>query len=161
DKMIVGALDKKSEEYVMGVLYSRVHDLFTRQIPDANLIIYMGVKTLINYAKKKKGSSDFVDEDGNVFEPNGPADPRLLYPNIPQVLLARKMIARGDDVPPNTRLEFLYVENEEADHQGEKAEDYTFYRENKASLKLRPDYLHYIEKQLTNPVTELLTVKYP
>ena len=161
DKMIVGALDKKPEEYVMGVLYSRVHDLFTRQIPDANLIIYMGVKTLINYAKKKKGTTEFVDEDGKTFDPNGPADPRLLYPNIPQVLLARKMIARGDDVPPNTRLEFLYVENEEADHQGEKAEDYTFYRENKASLKLRPDYLHYIEKQLTNPITELLTVKYP
>lgn len=62
---------------------------------------------------------------------------------------------------PNTRLEFVYLENAKAEHQGEKAEDYTYYRENKANLNLRPDYLHYIEKQLSKPVMEFLEVKYP
>lgn len=159
-KIIDAALAKKEEDEVMSMLYSKVNDLFTRQIPDANLIIYVGVKTLINYAKRNS-SGVFVDENGQEFEPTGSIDPRLQYPNIPQVLLARKMVARGDDVPPNTRLEFVYLENENANHQGEKAEDYTYYRENKANLNLKPDYLHYIEKQLSKPVTEFLEVKYP
>jgi hypothetical protein len=71
------------------------------------------------------------------------------------------MIRRGDDVPPNTRLEYLYLETPDAIHQGEKAEDYTFYRENKQEFTFKPDYLHYVEKQLCKPVTELLAVKYP
>jgi DNA polymerase delta subunit 1 len=163
-KMIDAVLDNRSENEVMGILYNRVSDLFTRQIPDANLIIYMGIKTIINYAKTgtdEYGKEGFIDAEKNVFEPRNALDDKLVYPNIPQVLLTLKMMKRGDDVPPNTRLEFLYLEDDEAEHQGEKAEDYTFYRENKSNLKLKPDYLHYIEKQLTNPVTELLDVKYP
>ena len=158
-KMVDAILDEKSEEVVMNILYTKVNDLFTRQVPDANLIIYMGIKTLVNYAKKN--GSEFIDADKRHFEPTGPLDGRLVYPNIPQVLLALKMMRRGDDVPPNTRLEYLYLECEGADHQGEKAEDYTYYRENKAIQNLKPDYLHYVEKQLAKPITELLTVKYP
>ena len=164
-----GILELKAEMEVMYTLYDRIHKLFTRQIPDANLIVYMGVKTVINYAKrkeKKQGKTvverTFIDEDGQpIDDPIGPLDPRLIYPNLPQVLLALKMLKRGDDVPPNTRLEYLYIQNEEAEHQGEKAEDYTFYKENKDILGMKPDYLHYIEKQLTKPVMELLGVKYP
>lgn len=166
---MLGILDKKSEAEVMNIVYDEVHKLFTRQIPDSKLVIYVGIKTVMNYAKKvekKKGkqviSRTFVDADKNPIEdPSGPLDPRLVYPNIPQCLLALKMLRRGDDIPPNTRLEFLYLENEEAEYQGEKAEDFTYYRENKADEGLRPDYFHYIEKQLCNPITELLTVKFP
>ena len=167
-------LECKTEQEAMYKLYDRVNKLFTRQIPDANLIIYTGVKTVINYAKKQKevegkkkskaGNSDivFVDSEGEpITDILGPLDPRLVYPNLPQVLLSLKMIRRGDDVPPNTRLEYLYLETPGAIHQGEKAEDYTFYRENKQEFAFKPDYLHYIEKQLCKPVTELLTVKYP
>jgi hypothetical protein len=71
------------------------------------------------------------------------------------------MLRRGDDVPPNTRLEYLYIECPGSKHQGEGAEDYTYYRENKSEYKFKPNYLHYIEKQLTNPVMELIFVKYP
>jgi DNA polymerase elongation subunit (family B) len=165
-------LERRSEQEVMYLLYDRIHKLFTRQIPDANLIIYMGVKTIQNYAKritKKQGrtvvSTTFIDRDGDeITDVIGPLDPRLQYPNIPQVLLALKMLNRGDDVPPNTRLEFLYLEptadSPPVRHQGEKAEDYTYYRENKNQLGA-PDYLHYLEKQLAKPMSELITVKYP
>lgn len=164
-----GVLEHLDEKAVMYILYDQVHKLFTRQVQDANLIIYTGIKTIMNYAKKKEKKQGrtvidrvFLDEEGEAIDdPFGPLDPRLVYPNLPQVLLSLKMLRRGDDIPPNTRLEYLYLEKEGAEHQGEKAEDYTYYRENKDLVEMRPDYLHYIEKQLSKPVTELLQVKYP
>ncbi|HMP28159.1 MAG TPA: DNA polymerase domain-containing protein, partial [Saprospiraceae bacterium] len=164
-----GILDRLSQQEIMYILYDQIQKLFTRQIPTANLILYTGVKTIMNYAKKKeinKGNGIvekvFLDEDKEPIEdPIGPLDPRLVYPNLPQVLLSLKMLRRGDDVPPNTRLEYIYLRKEGATHQGEKAEDYTFYKENRDIYDFKPDYLHYIEKQLSKPVTEILNVKYP
>jgi len=170
-KMVfTGVLDNKTEAEVMYIIYDRVNALFTRMIPDTDLIIYVGVKNVINYAKKKeikKGKQVvervFLDSRGNpINDPIGPQDPRLIFPNLPQALLALKMIMRGDEVPLNTRLEFLYLDPGYAvQHQGEKAEDYTYYKENKKSEGLRPDLLHYVEKQLLKPITELINVKYP
>ena len=162
-------LDEKTEQEFMYLLYDEVHRLFTRQVPDSHLIIYTGINTVTNYAKHTKLTQGrnvtqrvFLDEDGRqIDDPIGPLDPRLVYPNLPQVLLALKMLRRGDSVPPNTRLEYVYLETLGATHQGEKAEDYNFYRENKGLLKLKPDLLHYLEKQLSKPFTELLRVKYP
>lgn len=167
--MTDGVLEYSTENEVMYVLYDQIQKLFTRQIPDANLIIYTGIKTIQNYAKRKEKKQGrtvtdrvFLDEDGEAIDdPIGPLDPRLVYPNLPQVLLALKMLRRGDDIPPNTRLEYLYLEKDGAEHQGEKAEDYTFYRENRDIFSFKPDCLHYLEKQLSKPVTELLEVKYP
>lgn len=160
--------DKKvNEDECIRILCDRITMLFTRQIPDTDLIIYMGIKSLINYAKSKKveGSKDqkvFIDVNKDVIDdPLGPEDPRLVYPNIPQVLLALKMTRRGEEIPPNTRLEFLYLKNPDAKHQGEKAEDYTYYKENREDEGLEPDNLHYIEKQLSKPVTELMNVRFP
>lgn len=168
-KVIFAILDKKSEEDVMNILYDRITALFTRQIPDSHLIIYVGVKSVMNYAKRKeKGDKRnkeieyFLDKnDKPIDQVIGPDDPRLVYPNYPQVLLSLKMLNRGTIIPPNTRLEFLYLENPEAQHQGEKAEDFTYYKENKEIENFRPDFLHYLEKQLMKPITELLTVGFP
>ena len=162
-------LKNESQQEIMHRIYDQIHKLFTRQIPDANLIIYMGVKTVQSYAKKKEvkrrdGTSEIAYLDANkeiITDPVGPLDPRLVYSNIPQVLLSLKMLRRGDDVPPNTRLEFLYLKNPKAVRQGDRAEDYTFYRENKANLRLEPDPLHYVEKQLMKPMTEIISVKWP
>nr|QBK85517.1 MAG: DNA polymerase elongation subunit family B [Marseillevirus LCMAC101] len=167
-KMVTGVLDKIPEEEVMNIIYDRVNALFTRQIPDTQLIIYMGVKKITDYAKSKEIKQGtrvidklHIDKYGDPIEDLiGSLDPRLVYPNLPQVLLTLKMLDRGDDVPANTRLEFLYLQNKNAVHQGDKAEDYTYYKENKDIEDLRPDYLHYLEKQLSKPITELLTVKY-
>ncbi len=178
--LVEAIMDNLPEYQVMYILYDQIHKLFTRQVPDANLIKYVGVKNIINYAKKieTKGSKRtgmgpekvFIDIDKiPIDDPIGPLDPRLVYPNLPQVLLALKMIRRGDDVPPNTRLEYIFAEADRADHQGEQAEDYTFYRENKRELDvygapsrkgMKPDYLLYLDKQLVKPITEALTVKY-
>jgi DNA polymerase delta subunit 1 len=197
EPMVEAIMDKKPEAEVMEILYDQIHKLFTRQIPDANLIKYVGVKNIMHYARKKEKKQGrtvldrvYVDAaDEPIEEPTGPLDLRLIYPNLPQVMLAIKMMVRGDDVPPNTRLEYILVENDKAEHQGEHAEDYTFYRENKHApfidrgtgdvsfappkgepytngpprevKVLKPDYLMYIDKQLVKPIMEMINVKYP
>lgn len=156
--------DKPKEEVYMN-LYEDVHKLFTMRVPDQDLTIYVGVADLLSYAKKEKIKKQnlelFIDENGLEFEPVSALDPRLVYRNIPQVLLCKKMMKRGTEVPPNTRLEFLYTHNSYAEHQGEKAEDFTYYKENKHNEGLKPDRIHYVEKQLCKPLSELLSVKYP
>ncbi len=160
-------MNRLPEREIMNLLYDKVNDLFTRRIPDTHLIIYVGVKSVINYATKKKIENKngelieevFIDKNKDIIvDPIGPSDPRLVYRNLPQALLSLKMIGRGTDIPPNTRLEFLYVENPQATHQGQKAEDFTYYTENKDTERFKPDRLHYIEKQLAKPMTEILSV---
>lgn len=169
-KLITHVLDAGSEKDFMNMLYDSVHKLFTRQLSITDFVIYMGVKNVVEYAKKKKIQMANGDEiemfvssvDGSLFDdPIGWDDDRLIYPNIPQCLLSLKMIGRGTSIPANTRLEFLYIENRGAEHQGEKAEDFTYFKENKEEKGLKVDALHYLEKQLSKPVTELLGVKYP
>lgn len=157
--------ENETEKEVYDILYDRINLLFTTKIPDTHLIIYMGIKSLIEYAKSEeneKGEKTPIDEKGKpILDLIGPLDDRLIYSNIPQVLLALKITQRGEDIPPNTRLEFIYVhQDRKVEHQGEKAEDYTYYCENKKDENLKPDYLHYIEKKIAKPVTELLSVKY-
>lgn len=158
-------MENASEADLKYEICQAVHRLYTRQIPVQHLIIYKGISTLINYAKKKeiaRGGGDkikvFVDDHGNPFDPISPLDERLIYPNLPQVLLALKIMKRGEDVPPNTRLEYIFVETANAMHQGDKAEDYNFFKEHRQDYK--PDNAHYLEHQLTTTVTELLNVKF-
>jgi DNA polymerase elongation subunit (family B) len=175
-------LDNKSENQVLNIIYDEVHKLFTRQfykdvtikgktervVDFSNLIIYTGVKNVISYATREKdeeGNEFYVDANKNkikVSDITDPLDSRLVYRNLPQALLSLKMIRRGEEIPPNTRLEYLYLENDQAIHQGEKAEDYTFFKENKSvtGSNMKPDYIHYIEKQLMKPMHELISVKY-
>ena len=166
-KITDGILDRKDEQNVMYELYDEIHKLFTKQVPDENLIIYVGVKKLIEYAKKKKfdiggkPTEFYVDKDGDpIDDVVGPLDPRLVYTNIPQVILSLKLLKRGTDIPPNTRLEHIYLENKDAIHKGEKADDYTYYKENKDVEGFKPDYLLYLDS-LQTPITELLNVKFP
>lgn len=159
-----------AEREIMHVIYDRIHELFTRQIPDSDLVIYIGIGALLDYAKKTKVTNakgdviatPYIDKDEKPFDDVlGPLDPRLVYQNIPQCLLALKMTRRGVVLPSNIRLEFLYVETKHWVHQGDKAEDYAYYMENKSYLNLRPDLLHYIEKQFAKPIGELIDVLFP
>lgn len=167
-ELIDAVMAKRDKDFVFNAINNRVNMLFTRQVPDTSFVIYVGVKDIIAYAKKREikrpggNALVYIDSDGQPVETSNPLDPRLVYPNLPQVLLALKMMRRGDDVPANTRLEFLYTyQGPEFDgHQGEKSEDYMFYKENKLALNLKPDFFHYIEKQLTKPVMELVNVKF-
>lgn len=167
-KQICEKIFDGTEDEVTRVLYTRINNLFTGQIPDEDFVIYMGVKSLMEYARnckeEKKGLESikvYFDKNDKIFEPVGWDDPRLEYPNLPQAMLAKKMMERGEVIPPNSRLEYLYLENNKAIHQGEKAEDYTYFVENKETKKFKVDYNHYLEKQFTKPVEELIRVRFP
>lgn len=166
-KVTEAIMNKSDEETIMNIIYERVNMLFTMQIPYTHFIINMGVNDLLSYAKKEKntekdGKPVYLDKDKRPIDNlTGPFDPRLVYTNIPQVILSRKILNRGCDIPANTRLEFLYIENENATKQGQKAEDYAYFKEHRKEQNLRPDKLHYIEKQLAKPLTEMVLVKFP
>lgn len=163
-----------SREKIINIVIEYIHKLYTRQITDNQLIVYMGVKDLIDYAITKEITKQirsgkrilkkkvkvFIDEEGDSFETEDCDDPRLQFRDIPQVLLLKKLKARGEIVPPNSRLEYIYIDNPQAVKQGHKAEDYTFYKEYKYYLNLKPDYSHYIEKQLDRPISEILNIKF-
>lgn len=168
-QLISGVMKKLEKAEMLDIVNDRVNKLFTRQIPDEHLIIYIGVKNVISYAKKKEIKRNGTNVTcylnpvtGETFETTDPLDSRLVYSNIPQAVLSLKLLRRGEEIPPNTRLEFLYLQapnGVKVEHQGEKAEDFTYFKDNKAS-GLIPDYLFYVEKQLGNPLTELLNVKF-
>lgn len=159
---------------IINIVVEYIKKLYTRQITDEELIIYMGVKDLIEYAVTKEITKQirngknittqkvkvFIDEEGDSFETDNCDDPRLKFRDIPQVLLLKKLRSRGEVVPPNTRLEYIYIDDPKAIKQGHKAEDYVFYKEYKHFYNLKPDYHHYIEKQLDRPISEILNIKF-
>lgn len=191
-------------EKCVEILGEWILKLFTRQVPDKDLIIYKGIKTILGYAKKvelpdpkgKMKTDEFIDEKGNLItreeipkipyfidaekpkkgklidrvlrKGNGmpetiedPLDPRLQYDNTAHVQLALKMIKRGDDVPPNTRLQYVFLDTGNMKElQSAKIEDYVYYKENKTNLQLKLDPLYYLEKQIVKPLTEAITVAY-
>lgn len=123
-----------------------------------------GVRQRINVPVKlkyfiDKNKNPIMDEKGQPVHITDPLDPRLFYNNMVHTNLARKMIERGDDVPPNTRLQYVILdEGNPKIKQSERAEDYVFYKENKNKLHLKIDHLFYLSNQLTKPITEVLGV---
>lgn len=178
-----------SPEEIMEMIEEIVDDLFRRKISSIEYVIYQGVKTLMRYAKRQPKNTPgikhdderlYIDSEGNVLrpQPTHANDPRLVYPNYPQVLLAKKIIERAggnpEAVPANTRLEFLFLRNLKKQHQGEGAEEYSYYLENKKDSALEGSYkdlagdntmkldnLYMLEKQLSKPLKELLEVVLP
>jgi DNA polymerase elongation subunit (family B) len=77
------------------------------------------------------------------------------------ILVAKKMIARGQPVEDNTRLEYLFLDNGDTrykttDKVAEKCEDVGYYLDNKEYLKI--DFLSYIQRQCQKPIDEILSV---
>jgi DNA polymerase delta subunit 1 len=161
-QMVVDAIfDSKSKADIIDLAIQRIKLLVTRQIPDSELVIVKGVKSLLSYAvKNKKGQ--FIDKDKNVLEDSitDPLDSRLVYKNIPQVLFLKKILERGDIVPPNSRLEFIYLRKDDAEYDGEKIEDYQYYKESRKHFGLRPDYIHCVESQFETQLSQLIEVKF-
>lgn len=155
-------------DQVLYVLYDEIHKIFTRQVPDRDFIIPVGMNDTLSYAKKKVDPNDkkiwYQDKDGGFFDdPTDCLDPRLVYSDLQQVVLGRKMSHRGSDVLPNSRMELVYLAfpnlSKAQNKAAYKAEDYTYYRNHKDELP-PIDYLHYVEKQISKPVSELLTVRF-
>ncbi len=187
-KLINDVMEKADEKKIFNDLYDNIQKLFTLQIETKNLIIYKAVKDLIDYAKtieledpsgatRELANGEFVpimlkyflgkdkkplmSANKKPYVTKNPLDPNLLYDNTSHLMLALKMKARGDDVPPNTRLQYVFLDTGEfVTLQGEKIEDYTYFKENKLRLGLKLDPLYYLEKQLIKPVTEVINVLY-
>lgn len=154
-------MNGQTEAQFIDAMNDCIHKLFTRQVHPSKLVIYKAVKGLLDYAMKDPKKKYYLDENKQPFDdPIGPTDSRLVYRNLGQVSLALKMTRRGDIVPPNTRLEYLFLENEHAQYEGDYMEDYSYYIDNRMIKNLRPDYVHYLEKQFMNPVQELISIRF-
>lgn len=151
---------KASKEAIIDLVLRKNVELCSRQVKDAQFIMYKGIKTVISYAKKDKSGS-YVDREGKVIEGvQGPLDERLVYASSDHVNLARKMIARGDDVPPNTRMEYVFIENPNSVLDSENSEDFEHFRYHKYSDGMAIDVFYY-QRRLIKPMTELLDVIFP
>ncbi len=162
-------MEMKSEEVIFSDIYDNILKLFTYQIPSKDLVIYKGIKDLISYAKSVEidehkyflgnDKQPLKNANGRPYVTNNPLDPNLVYDHIPHVMLGLKMKERGEKVPPNTRLQYVFLDID-SKLQGERIEDYTYFKENKNRLYLRLDPLYYFEKQLMKPITEIINVLY-
>lgn len=158
---------EKSKADIYTLIYDYIHKMYTRQISVSNFVVVAGVRSVISYAKKreiKNGRSvigvEYLDQNDNVIkDPVGPLDPRLVYRNTSTKSVCLKMLRRGATIPANTRIEQIFVENPRAENVGDKAEDYSYYLENKK--KYTVDYNHYLERQVSKPINEVLSVLYP
>ena len=136
--MTVGAiLESSAEKAVLEILYAEIRRIYTRQVDDKEFIIYLAVNNVLSYAKTDS-QGRFTRTDGSpIAGVDDPLDSRLVYPNLRQVMLALRMIKRGDSIPAGTRLEFVFVRRPKAVHEGDRLEDYDFYRENRIYFILR------------------------
>lgn len=79
--------------------------------------------------------------------------------NLPHLVVANKMRERGKYVVAGTRIPYIFIKTEKYNEpQYIKAEDPDYYLENKDSIDI--DYLYYFEKQMINPIDEILEVVY-
>jgi DNA polymerase delta subunit 1 len=161
-QMIVDSIfDGKTKEEIMVQTLEQIKKLVTRQIPVSDMVLVKGIKSLLAYAIKNK-EGKLLDSDKNVLDDTitDPLDSRLTYRNTPEVLLLKKILQRGDIIPPNSRIEFLYLRKDDAEHEGEKAEEYLFYRENKKRFSLQADWIHYVESQFETQISQLIEIKF-
>jgi DNA polymerase elongation subunit (family B) len=154
-----GVLKKDPETEVMYRLYDRVLALFTRQVQMANFVVVKGIKSVISYANKTPQGAYLARDGTTTFHTDNPLDSRLVYKNLPHLNLALKIMKRGDEVLPNTRMEYVYIENLSAKTSSDQTEDYDYYRENKAAEGFRIDNFFYLSS-IENPMQELINVSY-
>jgi len=77
--------------------------------------------------------------------------------NLPHVCVAKKMRQRGKYVVSGTRVQYVFVKTENPkEPQYAKAEDPEYVIEKGLDL----DYRYYLEKQLVNPIDEVLEVRF-
>lgn len=129
------ALEDKTKDEIYDAINSYLLGFFTRQFSIKDFIIYKGVKDIESYKSK----------------------------TAVHVLLGQKMLSRGTSVPINTKMDYvmLWDKMNEKKLQGERAEDYTYFRDNRVKYGLKLDYVYYIEHQLMKPLNQLLDTRYP
>ena len=161
---------------VQNIIIDHVIKLVTRRVASRDLVIYKAIGKFEKYAKKEEGTDKKIlskkyDENGYIV-PGQPGmvsssdDPLDWFYSNPQshVHLALKMLERGDRVPPNTRMEYVFTrqvgELPDADAtQRDKIEDYTYFVEHSDEVVI--DVPYYILHQLAKPISQLLRLGWP
>ena len=161
-RLLDAILESSPEKTVLKILYDEIKKVYTRQVSDQDFIIYLAVNNVLSYAQTDS-QGRFTRADGSyITGVDDPLDSRLVYPHLRQVMLALRMLKRGDSIPAGTRLEFVFIQRPQALYEGDRLEDYDFYRDNrKGPNGLALDVDHYIEKQILKPITELFNVAFP
>lgn len=149
-----GLLSARREScHVLRELYVKIMDL-VRAGKQRDEVVYTLISNLNslfhhNHNYKKfvlyKGIQDVDEYDDNSHDAH--------------VMLARKMARRGNKVAPNTRMQYVILEND-GPLQGDKVEDWEYYVQNRRKLTLRLDYTYYLDKFI-NPFTALFDIRYP
>ncbi|AGV01694.1 DNA polymerase delta catalytic subunit [Cannes 8 virus] len=134
---VTSIIAKKPQQEILQNVLDRIYLMMARALPDQKYVITKSIKALDEYKNEGKSLSN--------------------------VALAKKMQSRGEEVIPNTRLEFVFLEVPGAKKgdkilQTEQIEDFTWYLDNKKRLGLRIDTDLYLDKKLMKPIEELLDV---
>ena len=78
------------------------------------------------------------------------------------VALSKRMMARGVQVGNGSRIEYVFTTRYQGQKsgfpQGDKVEDYDYFKLMRETGIYQLDYLYYVEKQLIKPLDELLRV---
>jgi DNA polymerase elongation subunit (family B) len=74
--------------------------------------------------------------------------------NVPQKVMAERLINDGEIIEAGARLEYVFVKNTH------KTQGLKMYRpeELKANANLEIDYMYYLEKQIANSIDQLLNL---
>ena len=124
-------MEKKSKNDIYTFLCIEIKKLLNGQVPLEKLIITKSIKDENAYKNK----------------------------NLPHLIVAKKMRNRGKYVASGTRIKYIFIKTDNKnDTQYKKAEDPEHYSSNKDTISI--DYLYYFEKQLINPIDEVLLIKF-
>jgi DNA polymerase elongation subunit (family B) len=131
-------------EFVLG----KMRELVSGLVKDEDLLMRKNIKDLTAFIDWEK-STQLRDITRSTIKID---DPRIVFKNLQQAQLAGRMIRRGEVILPNTRIEYVFVENEN------EVEDYSFYKENTSLMYL--NYVHYYEHQFMNNVVDILLITF-
>jgi DNA polymerase elongation subunit (family B) len=136
--VLITILDRKTFDEVMSTVVDHLHQLLGWQVDYKEFIITKSIKDESEYKTKTLPS---------------------------HVRLAKKMETRGMPVAPGSRIEYLFIDIKSfSANQGERVEDPQWYKahvqDDDPDTRTRIDYLYYFEKQLVNPIDQLLSVAY-
>nr|QZX43870.1 DNA polymerase delta catalytic subunit [Marseillevirus sp.]WNL50447.1 DNA polymerase delta catalytic subunit [Marseillevirus sp.] len=130
-------INKEDRQKIIQGVFDGIYGMMSRSISDKKYVITASIKALEEYKNDGKG--------------------------LVNVALARKMKKRGEEVIPNTRLEFVFLDvpgkkKGEKVLQAEQVEDFTWYLDNKKRLGLKIDTHLYLSKKVMEPLAELLGI---
>lgn len=163
EESVMSIFDNKSKEEVLDNIFKQIFTLVNRTINTDNLTITKSVNDYNNCEIRfdEKLNKYYM---GNYVVPKPPEDLdeesqlKFCMSRLPaQVQLELKMINRGQEKSEGSRLQYIVTEKPGATKQGDKIEEYKYFKENSDVLKIDTDY--YIT-HLYEPLDQIFTSIY-